>query len=57
MSEPIEPNAAAELETLRRVNAELLQKSATRKARIQELEANVRLSQQRQPKLRLVSRH
>ncbi len=41
MSEPIEPNTAAELETLRRVNAELLQKSATRKARIQELEASV----------------
>jgi phage shock protein A len=41
MTELIEPNTAAELETLRRVNAELLQKSATRKARIQELEASV----------------
>jgi hypothetical protein len=33
-------NNAAELETLRRVNADLLQKSATRKVRIQELEAS-----------------
>ena len=32
---------AAEVEILRRVNADLLQKSATRKARIAELEANV----------------
>ncbi len=41
MAEPIEPNFAAELETLRRVNAELLQKNSTRKARISELEASV----------------
>src|ERR1039458_5791493 len=41
MPEPIEPNSGAELETLRRVNADLLQKSATRKARISELEASV----------------
>src|SRR5271166_5725063 len=44
MSEPVVVNApngeANELETLRRVNAELMQKSATRKARIQELEAS-----------------
>src|ERR1700676_5269660 len=41
MPEPtIEPTAEAiELETLRRVNAELKQKSATRKARIAELES------------------
>ncbi len=38
--QPIEPtpNPNAELETLRRVNAELLAKSATRKAKIVELE-------------------
>lgn len=41
MSEPIEPNSGAELETLRRVNTELMQKSATRKARITELEASM----------------
>jgi len=41
MSEPIEANSGAELETLRRVNADLLQKSATRKGRIVELEASV----------------
>jgi hypothetical protein len=44
MSEPVVPPTpsidAAELETLRRVNADLLQKSATRKARIVELEAS-----------------
>lgn len=45
MSEPAVPSVqstdATELETLRRVNADLLQKSATRKARIAELEASV----------------
>ncbi len=39
---PVEQSPEAlELATLRRVNADLLQKSATRKARIQELEASV----------------
>lgn len=37
---PIETPNPTELETLRRVNADLLQKSATRKARITELEAS-----------------
>ncbi len=37
---PIEQTPEAELATLRRTNADLLQKSATRKARIVELEAN-----------------
>jgi hypothetical protein len=45
MSEPVIPPVqstnATELETLRRTNADLLQKSATRKARIVELEASV----------------
>ena len=41
MAEPIEQSPEAELATLRRVNSELTQKSATRKARISELEANV----------------
>jgi hypothetical protein len=46
MSEPIETtplsvDETTELATLRRTNADLLQKSATRKARIQELEASV----------------
>lgn len=44
MSEPVVPvesNGAAELDTLRRVNQELMQKSATRKSRIAELEASV----------------
>jgi hypothetical protein len=41
MPEPIEPTSEAELETLRRVNAELMQKSSTRKSRIVELEASV----------------
>jgi len=38
MSEPIEPNTAAELETLRRVNSELVAKHARDKARLAELE-------------------
>ena len=37
---PIEQSPEAELATLRRTNAELMQKSATRKARITELEAS-----------------
>ena len=45
MSESVVPSVqstdATELETLRRVNADLLQKSATRKARIAELEASI----------------
>jgi hypothetical protein len=43
VSEPIVPTIddAAELVTLRRVNAELLTKNSTRKARVLELEANV----------------
>ncbi|HEV2136982.1 MAG TPA: hypothetical protein VGR47_22380 [Terracidiphilus sp.] len=45
MPEPVvptvQPTDATELETLRRVNADLLQKSATRKARIAELEASI----------------
>jgi hypothetical protein len=41
MSEPTEPNIAAELETLRRTLAEVNQKNATRMARIQELEQSV----------------
>jgi hypothetical protein len=38
---PVESNGEAELDTLRRVNQELMQKSATRKSRIAELEASV----------------
>jgi hypothetical protein len=43
MPEPIEPtiDLTAEVETLRRVNGELKTKSATRKARVAELEATV----------------
>lgn len=42
MSEPITPpEPIAELETLRTTNAELVKKSATRKARIAELEASI----------------
>jgi hypothetical protein len=44
MSEPIVPKSAddaAELATLRRVNAELLAKSASRKAKVSELEVTV----------------
>lgn len=45
MSEPVVPPVqstdATEIDILRRVNADLLQKSATRKARIQELETSV----------------
>ena len=38
---PVEPTQAEELATLRRVNSDLLTKSATRKARVKELEATV----------------
>ena len=48
MPEPIVPTPeAVELETLRRTNAELLQKSATRKARIEELQASATTFQTR----------
>jgi hypothetical protein len=41
MAEPIDQSPEAELAILRKTNAELTQKSATRKARVTELETNV----------------